>query len=323
MHVLAVDIGGTQYRMALVDEEGNILDHCRQATDREQGASWLLPRIAEEARRIASQHGEKPAALGIGFGGPVDFGQQSVIRSMHAPGWEHFHLSQWLGNQIGVRAVMDNDGNVGAWGEYRFGAGAGASEMVYYTVSTGVGGGFVTGDRLYRGWRQRAGELGHVPIAMDGPTCSCGQRGCLEAFVSGPAIAAAAEFQLERSDADSGLTTVLERRGRLTAEDVFSAAQSGDRLAGHVVDEAREAFRRSVWGVVSVLDPEIVVVGGGVGLAPGFLQGTEQWVNEHAVVSEEEPVRVVPAALGDHSVLLGAAALAWEIVEQGSMGGPR
>ncbi len=313
MSVLAVDIGGTNYRVAVVDASGQILQQQRYAVVREAGAESLLRQLLPQVLEAAASAGEPPAAVGVGFGGPVDFYQQRVMRSMHVSGWKDFSFADWLRPYLGLPVIVDNDGNAGAWGEYLFGAGRGSTDMVYYTVSTGVGGGIVLDGRLRRGRHSQAAELGHVPLLAAGPTCSCGAQGCVESLCSGPALAQRAIDYVRNDDSrDSSLAALYRQKDTLTAQDVFIAAQSGDTTATGLLQTTRMWFVRAVRGVVATLDVDTVVVGGGVGTAAGFLDGVEQSVNQQRLLPEVAPVSVVPAALADDSVLLGAAGMALE-----------
>lgn len=310
MNVLAVDIGGTHYRVALVNQTGTILSVQRAPVRREAGAAELLQRLLPQILAVSGQAVEPVQAVGIGFGGPVDFRQQRVMRSLHVAGWDGFSFRDWLRPHLDVPLVVDNDGNVGALGEYRFGAGRGSTDMVYYTVSTGVGGGIVLDGQIRRGMHSQAGELGHVPLLPSGPLCTCGARGCLEALCSGPALARQALDLIEGGSCTSILTLRFQEQKTLTARDVFACAHEGDPRAVELLQRARHWFSSAVRAVVRTIDPDTVVVGGGVGTAPGFLDGLEAAVNEHPLLADVPKIAVKAAALGDDSVLLGAAAMA-------------
>ena len=145
MPVVAVDIGGTQYRLAVVSREGEILLHQRARTNREAGAKWLLPSLRAELRELLAKGAHSPQAIGIGFGGPVDFASQTILASLHAPGWEEVDLCGELEREFALPCVIDNDANMGGLGEYTYGAGRGFGSILYYTVCTGGGGGVIIG----------------------------------------------------------------------------------------------------------------------------------------------------------------------------------
>ncbi len=295
--ILAVDIGGTRFRVAVADEDGNLARVARRATQAEGGSVWMIDQVI----RLASDFGSKfdIRAIGVGFGGPVDFAGQRIINSTHVEGWCDVPLPKLLEDRLGVPAVVDNDANVGALGEYVFGAGRGRKSMVYYTVSTGIGGGIILNGAIYRGANGNAGELGHVPILVDGPRCACGNVGCLEALCSGPAIARRARERMKGSS------------HALTAKDVFDAARKGNRVAAEIVEETADYLGMGIAATINTVAPDIVVVGGGVAKAGRILfDPLRKSVKRRVMPVHRRDVRVVPAKRGDNAVLLGAVALA-------------
>lgn len=264
MVVLAIDIGGTHYRFAIINSQGEILAQNRGQTKREEGSPWLLPRLKKEIKELLEQGGFRPAGIGLGFGGPVSFQEQRILASLHAPGWEQLDLPLCLSDEFGLPAVIDNDANLGALGEYTYGAGKPYKNMLYYTVSTGVGGGVILNGGLLRGAHGQAGELGHVPLKLDGPVCTCGFRGCVESLCSGLAIARDALAAIQELDHWSLLRNHYNSAGTLTAKDVFECAEQGDAVAGEIIQNVKGAFRAALVGSINVFDPEAVVISGGV-----------------------------------------------------------
>jgi len=284
MLVLAIDIGGTKHSLALF-EDGRLTRRETFPTDAAGGRDWMLGQL--RARLPAWLAGSQPQACGIGFGGPVDWAAQRVGRSMHAGGWQDFPLPAALQDHLGVPCRMDNDANLGALGEWTAGAGQGAASLVYVTLSTGIGAGLILGGGIWRGADSLAGELGHLPLDRDGPECPCGSRGCFEALASGRAIEA--------------------REGRHAAELLADAAFR----AAYVQDLAR-----GLRAALMLLNPERVVLGGGLAKAgePLFRDLRAELARQ---IPASLPVRVDlrPAALGDDSVLFGAAALAGHLAQ--------
>ena len=180
--ILAIDIGGTKFSMAVFDGDA-MVRRVSRATDAGGGRAWMVAQIAEIAgewrREFALER------CGIGFGGPVNFAAQRVVLSTHVGGWRDFDLCAFVKDAAGVPAVMDNDANVGAMGEAEFGAGQGCSPLFYMTLSTGIGGGIWEDGRIWRGADSYGGEIGHLTIRPDGPECLCGARGCLERLCCG------------------------------------------------------------------------------------------------------------------------------------------
>ena len=292
--ILAVDIGGTQFRVAIADESGQLLRVIRRQTFAEGGAGWMIEQVIGLGRDLTREHDVH--AIGIGFGGPVDFVGQRIVNSTHIEGWDDVQLPKILKSELGVPAVVDNDANAGALGEFRFGAGRGLSSVVYYTISTGIGGGIILNGQVHRGANGYAGELGHVPLLKGRPRCACGNLGCLEALCSGPAIAKRGRRRM--------------RQPGLTARDVFDAARAGDQVALGVVDDTARYLGMGMATTINTLAPEAVIVGGGVSRAGRVLfEPLRRHVNQCVMPVHRRSVRILPAKRGDNAVLLGAVAM--------------
>jgi glucokinase len=279
MRTLAIDIGGTKFSLA-VFEDGRLALRESRATDREGGRDWMLEQIAGIAAGWSRQAAFDQC--GIGFGGPVDFARQRVALSTHVGGWQDFALAEWVRQTLGLSAVMDNDANVGALGEAVYGAGRGASPLFYMTLSTGIGGGIVVADKIYRGADSYAGEIGHLTVRPEGPECLCGARGCFERVCSG--------LWLERD------------RGR-TARELMEDREFVER---YVVDLAL-----GLKSAIMLLNPARIVVGGGISKAGDALfEPLRRELRRQITPWSRARIDVQPAALGDDSVLWGALALA-------------
>jgi glucokinase len=215
------------------------------------------------------------------------------------------------GEAFGRPAVLENDATAAAAGEHRYGAGTGARNMVYLTISTGVGGGVVIDGRLYRGSTGNGAELGHVTVDWRGRRCrGCGRLGCLEAYVSGTSIAERAREAID--DSRNGGSSLASLDGP-TAEDVAAAARAGDALAGRVWEETIAALACGLTSIVNVFEPELVVVGGGVSRVGEQLLGpVREWVRENAIEPARRSVDIVESALGDQVGVVGAAAIVYE-----------
>jgi glucokinase len=281
MNTLAIDIGGTKFSMAVFEGRRMALRETRR-TERAGGRDWMLEQIVSIAREWRARG--MLERCGVGFGGPVDFREQRVALSTHVGGWKDFRLPAFLEGELGLPVVMDNDANTGALGEALYGAGVGADPLFYMTLSTGVGGGIVTGGAVYRGADSWAGEIGHLTVRPDGPECLCGARGCLERMVAG--------IWMER---DYGKTAE-----RLMQEPEF--------VRGYVVDLAR-----GLKACIMLLNPARIVIGGGIAKAGEALFGPlGAELRRQITAWSGARIEVVPAALGDDSVLYGALALALE-----------
>jgi glucokinase len=293
---LGLDFGGTKLAVGLVDDQGALLDSRRRPTDPATGGVGAVEAMREMVDEMGAGR-ETIDAVGISFGGPVDASRTRTLISHHGPGWVDFPLVERIA-EIWRRPVeMDNDANAAALGEARFGAAAGARNALYVTVSTGVGGGIIVDGKLYRGSRGLSGEIGHTIVKPGGPVCTCGKRGCVEAVAAGPSIALAYQ-----AAARSG--------SPITAEDVFRLAASGDPTAQLVLDDAITYLGIGLANAINLLDPDVVVLGGGVTRA-----GDALFVPLRAAVRMASPpsppdaVPIVAAALGDAVGILGAVAL--------------
>jgi glucokinase len=279
MSTLAIDVGGTKFSVA-VFEGKRMVERAIHATDREGGREWMLTSIAAVIKTLASRH--RFDCCGIGFGGPVDFERQRVVLSTHAPGWSDFDLPGHLTNLLGFVPVMDNDANAGALGEALYGAGRGFRPLFYLTLSTGIGGGLVSSDTVYRGADSYAGEIGHLTVRPGGPECLCGSHGCLERMCCG--------LWLERD------------HGRPASELLRDPAF----VERYVVDLAL-----GLKAAIMLLNPARIVIGGGIGKAGDrlFVPLRAELCRQITAWSRAR-IDVVPAELGDDSVLWGAMALA-------------
>jgi glucokinase len=267
-------------------------------------------RIAVELARAALA-GRRPAAVGVSFGGPVWHETGVVKLSHHVPGWEGVALAERLSGEFGVPVVVENDGIIAALGEHRFGAGRGASSLLYITVSTGVGGGIVLDGRILHGADGMAGHVGHLRLERDGPPCVCGSRGCLEAIAAGPAIAAEARRRIAL-DPDGGADLLASVDGdvsAITAHLLADAASKGDQLALGVIERAATALGAGIGSAANLLNPERVLVGGGVSKAGPALWNVMRRVARETAMPEVS-LELAPAGLADDAPLWGAIALA-------------
>jgi glucokinase len=277
--ILAIDIGGTKFSMAVFDGSDMVRRESR-ATDAAGGREWMTSQIGEIA---SAWRGEFPLeSCGIGFGGPVNFAAQRVVFSTHVGGWRDFDLCGFVQEVSGVPAVMDNDANVGALGEAEFGAGKGFSPLFYMTLSTGIGGGIYDRGRIWRGADSYGGEIGHLTIRPDGPECLCGARGCFERMCCG---------------------LWLERDYAKPAKDLMQDPAFVER---YVVDLAL-----GLKAAVMLLNPERIVIGGGISKAGDRLfEPLRAELRRRVTGWSGARLDVQPAALGDNSVLYGALVLA-------------
>jgi glucokinase len=291
--VLALDLGGTQLRTAVVRGDGTLLGRVSTPTPRAE-ADTLVERCASQLRQSldAGRAQTQPAALAISAPGPLDPFRGIFIDPPNLDAsLRGFPFAERLGAQLGMPAVMERDTQVAVLAEGEFGAARGLSDYVYLTVSTGIGGGVVSGGRLLRGADGLANELGHMTIDIDGPLCGCGARGHLEAICSGTGLARA--LGVERGS------------------DVAAREDAGDPEARAVMDRSRAAFAAACVSIVDLYNPQRIIVGGGVAIGQGdrLLQPARDAIRELAFRRQAERVEVVQAELGDDVGLIGALSL--------------
>ncbi|MBZ5545062.1 MAG: ROK family protein [Acidobacteriia bacterium] len=313
-NVIAVDIGGTHFRVGLFDEEGRRLLVNEHATLRDGGRDWMLQQVRDHCRGLVEKSDYPVTACGVSFGGPVDFERQRVT-SLHAPGWEDFPLGEWTRETLGLPCRLDNDANAGALGEFRYGAGRGLRSLVYVTISTGIGGGLISDGRLIRGRDSMAGEIGHLPVSENGVLCSCGARGCLETFCSGTAIAQRGQEWATRRP--ESVARMIEMSGgvieNITAQAVVQAAAEGNMAAEGILREVGRWLGRALLVVIRLLNPDKIVLGGGVAQAGKLLiDPVHEALDELKSPTIRYSTEIVLAELGTFSPLYGAAALALE-----------
>ncbi|MCX6374658.1 MAG: ROK family protein, partial [Armatimonadetes bacterium] len=250
-------------------------------------------------------------SVGIGCGGPLDRERGIILTAPNLPGWDNLDLAGYFNKAFGAPVFIDNDVNLMALGEARDGAGVGVDHIAYFNIGTGVGGGIVIGGKLYRGCGNAA-EFGHQIILPDGPSCLCGKRGCLESLVSGTSIARRAKEYL----ADHPRSSILKLAGSLdnvTAEVVARAAFDGDDLAQRIWRETGEYLGLGVANVVNILNPRMLIIGGGVAqVGDLLLDPVRRTVRERAMTQLADDVRIVPGILGDQAGIIGAVHLALE-----------
>jgi glucokinase len=319
--VLALDIGGTKLAAGVVAPNGDVRAFLVVPSEAEHGPDAVLPRLFELGREAVESTGAawtEIEAVGIGCGGPLDADEGVLLSPPHLPGWRDVPVTALAEEAYGRPAFLENDASAAALGEHRHGAGAGTENMVYLTLSTGVGGGVIAGGRLYRGSGGNGAELGHVTVDWRGRPCrGCGRDGCLEAYASGTSIAERAREALARP-ADGG-TSALAAANGVTAADVVAAARAGDRVAGEVWDETVAALACGVTSIVNLFEPELVVIGGGVSRAgEHLLAPVRDRVREHAIAPAGRAANIVRAGLGDHVGVVGAAAIASERLASGN-----
>lgn len=305
----AIDLGGTSVRAAVVDVNGGITGFVAGATEASQGPDAVIDRIVavlHDSLARASVEVSELAAIGIGAPGPLDWDTGVIHEAPNLPGWKEVPLAARIGAAVGLPTFLENDANAAALAENQYGVAQGSRNMLYITVSTGVGGGLILDGELWHGAYGSAGEFGHMTVDFDGPLCDCGNRGCIEAIAAGPDIASWVVEQIA-AGRYSSLAGLADPSGR----DVVEAAQLGDALAVSALERAGRAVGFGVINVAHLVNLDTVVIGGGIANAGDLLfDPLRVTVREHLLESTAPNLRLEPWSLGEDVGLLGAAAAA-------------
>src|SRR5437868_11090476 len=309
MAFVGVDLGGTQLRVAVADDRGNLRTVVRRATEAARRRDHVIKRIVDAVKEAVEEDGPPPrkvAALGIGMPGPVDPSAGLVINPGNLPGFRNVPLNRILTRATGIPSFLHHDAHLAALGEHRRGAARGAGEVIYVTVSTGIGAGLILRGELYAGAHGIAGEVGHIVVQWDGPLCRCGNHGCVEAVASGTGIAHAARDAAPRTPGSA-----LHRIENPTPEDVVRAARAGDVLANTILETAGTYLGIALGTLVNLFNPQLIVLGGSV-LKAGrpLLQPMRRSMNASSWRASRRGLRIVRPALAGDAGLIGAVEFA-------------
>lgn len=309
---IGIDVGGTNVKIALVDSNGKIGYSNTIPTRAEMGYEYTINNMKQAIRDLLAETKLSAKDIeGIGFGlpGQVDFKSGIVRLITNIPGWVEIPLAKMIEDEFRIPTRIDNDVRCAALGELNFGAGKGCENLICITVGTGIGSGLIVNGKLVRGAANAAGEIGHIKLQMhDGPICGCGDTGCMEAFASGPAIVAMAEDYIK-----GGKSTKFREMANgndITPFIVAEAAKAGDAVAKRIFTRMGEYIGIGMASVVNLLNPERIIVGGGVADAGDILMTPlKETIKKRAMKIAGETVEVVPAQLGNTAGVIGASLL--------------
>jgi len=308
---IAIDIGGTQTRAAIFEQHSETPLLTQRISTLKQGEQ-PLDRLLDLIASIWEQS-QPVCAIGVAAASPVDPYRGIIIAPPNIPGWINLPLQKHIQDRFHVPVALGNDANLAALAEWKFGSGKGHRNMIYITVSTGIGGGVILDNKLLLGERGLAGELGHITVLPDGPLCGCGQRGHIEAVASGPSIARWVEEELNK-----GKPSILPTGQHLTAKQIAAAATQGDELSLAAFHRAGTFLGRMFADYLHIFNPTAIVVGGGVSRSGSFFLEPLRAAMQSSVMSPQFLVNLTltTAALGDEVCLLGALALAQSLANQ-------
>jgi glucokinase len=310
--VLAADLGGTNLRMAAIDRDGQILYQTRRETPRGESAGRIVSVILEAARECLQNVDEKVLAIAAAVPAIINFEKGITLKLPNIPALDGFHLSDALESELNLPCFLENDANAAAIGESWLGASRNCKNSILVTLGTGVGGGIIIDGRILRGEIGTAGEIGHICVEPSGAPCGCGSRGCVEQYASATAV-----VRLARKFIKEFPESELGEKANLSAQEIYEAGVRGDELALEVF--RRQGFYLGIMlaGLINVLNPEIIVIGGGASAGWDlFVPQAVAEIRERAYREPSEIVKIVRANLGDDAGILGAARLAFEKISE-------
>lgn len=309
---IGIDVGGTNVKIALVDENGNIIHSNSVPTYAKMGYDYTVNNIKQAIKDVMSATNTDANSIsGIGFDlpGQVDYQTGIVKRITNIPGWVNVPIAKNIEDEFHIPTKIDNDVRCAALGEMKFGAGRGCQNFVCITVGTGIGSGLVINGKIVRGASNAAGEIGHIKLqANGGPICGCGDTGCLEAYASGPSIVAMAQDYIKGGKS----TKFRELAGddEITPYIVAKAASEGDLVAKRIFEIVGEYIGIGLTSVINLLNPERVIIGGGVAAAGDLLlDPIRRTIKDRAMAVAGDAVEIVPAQLGNSAGVIGASLL--------------
>lgn len=304
---IGVDLGGTKIYTAISDISGNILNEVIVPTEASKGYEQIVGKIKNGIKKVMDGIDKsKVKAIGLGSPGPLDVKNGIIAEPVNLP-FYNFPIVDELVKEFGIKTYLDNDANAATLAEYMFGAGKGSNNMVYVTVSTGVGGGAILNGKIYRGSTSNALEVGHTTINVLGRRCGCGNNGCVEAMSSGTAIK-----KLAKDALDSRVETSLrEYEGEVTSKEVFMEASKGDKVSMEIVDGALSYLGAGIANYANILDPDIIVIGGGIsGAGDIVFEIIDREMKKRCLGPVYRHCKVSKSLLAEKTGVLGAIALA-------------
>ncbi len=317
MYVIAVDLGGTNLRVALVDKSGKIIEKRDTPTRVVGGEKIVIQQMIDLIRDVLKKSQvdvQQIMGIGIGCPGPLDT-KTGVIIDTPNLGWRNVALKETIEQEFQMSVCVDNDGNLAALGESWLGAGRGVEHLVCLTLGTGIGGGIIINGEILHGARDAAGELGHIIVEPNGLRCGCGNYGCMEAYASGPGITKRTIFSIKE-----GITTVItelvqNQLEKITPLVVYQAAIKGDELANYILSETGRYLGIGIVSIVNVLDPQLVIIGGRVAqMGELLLNHIKDEITKRAFLEPCRRIAIVPAELGDDAGIIGAAKMIQNLI---------
>ncbi len=308
--LLGIDIGGTTIKLAFIDKEGTIVHKWEIITRTTENGIHIVSDIGKSVRaKLEEWQGGNLVGVGMGAPGPVNFENGSIYVAVNI-GWRDYPLKELLEKELEIPAVVDNDANVASFGEFWKGAGKGTNDLVCITLGTGVGGGVITNKHLVHGISGAAGELGHITVQPEGGApCNCGKTGCVETIASATGIVRLALEKIKKHP-NSTIANIFNQTGLITSKDVVECAIGGDQASQDVLDEVAMYLGLAAANVGNIINPDIIVIGGGVSKAGDIiLKPIERYFKQFAFPRVAESTEIKVASLGNDAGVIGAAGL--------------
>ena len=310
MIAIGIDVGGTSIKGAFINEKGEILDRFSMKMDKYSPAEDVVNQLCDLVNEGVKKNNFEIKGIGVGIPGTLDMDEGVVIASPNLPTWTNFSFASLMKERTGLPVAINNDANVAALGEAKFGSGSKYQNIIMITLGTGVGGGIVANGRMYDGNKHQGAELGHAVIELNGRDCTCGRKGCLEAYASATALIKSTKEAMEKHK-DSLLWDVEKELGGVDARNAFIAAKKGDLVALSVVDEYVMYLSEGLINYCNIFRPEVIVLSGGVANEGEYLfSKVREYLKKNTYGMKGSPaVEVLPSELGYDSGKIGAACL--------------
>ncbi|MCJ7727816.1 MAG: ROK family protein [Actinobacteria bacterium] len=314
-YVVGVDLGATNIVSLLISRDGEVIARDTRETMGEKGKKITFSQIVNSARNVIGE-GERSgisskSILGLGIGGPGPLNSDGGVIHIapNIPGWINAYLVKELEDELKLNVFLENDANAAALGEWWLGAGRDVDNLVLLTLGTGVGGGIIIGGEVLHGARNTAGEIGHTIIREGGLLCGCGNRGCLEAYVSARSVVKRTLAAIYGGEETLLTDLVKNKLEDITCKLVYDTAKKGDSLCKQLVEETGRYLGIGITNIVNIINPEMVILGGGMANAGNLIfEPVRKYVREHSFTASMEGVKIVPAALGVNAGAMGAVA---------------
>ncbi|MFH1784636.1 MAG: ROK family protein [bacterium] len=307
---IGVDLGGTNIKAGIIDSDGNVIVKISRLTEAQRGGQVVLKNILSSISDIISKNTQNKNIVSIGIGTPgLADNELGGVKggAKNLPGWEGIPFKKDIEKKFNLPAVIDNDANMVTLGEFYCGAGKGVKNLVCLTLGTGIGGGIIFDGKIFRGPGNYAAEIGHMNISMEGPQCSCGSYGCLEAYASATAIVARTVSAIEKGNKTILMDMTYNDTSKITAKMITDAAEKGDALASAIIEETAKFLGVGIANLINLLNPEMVIISGGVAQAGNLiLTPTIGTARQYSLKYAFDTVKIVTGKFKDEAGIIGA-----------------